>query len=205
MRGGDFKTRVLVVDDEPIILETMTAILESEDFAVRTAEDGFAALVTLRQTPPDIIISDLRMPNMSGFELLSVVRRRFPHIPVIAISGEYIVAGMPPGLLMDAFLQKGGYTQQQLFDTIRRLIGESPIRPHAPKSDTAPLWIPRRNADYIVASCTDCLRSFPVDDDSTGTEVREAECPSCGTHVKYMVDPAVMKMLEERKNRLPHR
>ena len=48
MGGRDFQTRVLVVDDEPIILETMTAILQSEGFAVRTAEDGFAALVTLQ-------------------------------------------------------------------------------------------------------------------------------------------------------------
>ena len=39
-----FKTRLLVVDDEPVILETMTAILEQEGFTVRTAEDGFAAL-----------------------------------------------------------------------------------------------------------------------------------------------------------------
>lgn len=205
MGGRDFQTRVLVVDDEPIILETMTAILKGENFAVRTAEDGFAALVTLRQTPPDIIISDLRMSNMSGFELLSVVRRRFPHIPVIAISGEYIAAGMPAGLLMDAFLQKGGYTQQQLFDTIRRLISESPIRPHSPKPDHAPLWIPRRDADYIVASCTDCLRSFPVDDDSMGTEVREAECPCCGTQVRYMVDSAVLNTLEQREKRLPEK
>lgn len=117
MGGKDFQTRILVVDDEPIILETMTAILGGEGFVVRTAEDGFAALVTLRQTPPDIIISDLRMPNMSGFEFLSVVRRRFPHIPVIAVSGEYLVAGMPPGLLMDAFLQKGGYTRSSSYST----------------------------------------------------------------------------------------
>ena len=205
MGGKDFKTRVLVVDDEPIILETMTAILESEGFVVRTAEDGFAALVTLRQTPPDLIISDLRMPNMSGFEFLSVVRRRFPHIPIIAISGEYIAAGMPAGLLSDVFLQKGGYTQQQLFDTIRRLISESPIRPHAPKCDKAPLWIPRRDAGYVVVVCTECLRSFPVDDASTGSEVHMTECPSCGTHVEYLVDSAILSMLEQKRNRLPEK
>jgi len=203
MGGSDFQTRVLVVDDEPIILETMTAILQGEGFVVRTAENGFAALVTLRQTPPDIIISDLRMPEMSGFELLSVVRRRFPHIPVIAISGEYIAAGMPTGLLSDVVLQKGGYTQQQLFDTIRSLVSESPIRPHAPKCDRAPLWIPRRDAGYIVVSCTECLRSFPVDDSSTGTEVHNTDCPFCGTHIEYLVDSAVLRMLEEKKNRLP--
>lgn len=74
---------ILMLDPtEPIILETMSANLKSQGFVVRTAEDGFAA--RLRQMPPDIIISDLRMPNMSGSEFLSVVRRRFPHIPVIA-------------------------------------------------------------------------------------------------------------------------
>lgn len=205
MGGRDFQTRILVVDDEPIILETMSAILEGEGFAVRTAEDGFAALVALRQTLPDIIISDLRMPNMSGFEFLAVVRRRFPHIPIIAISGEYITAGMPPGLLMDAFLQKGGYTQRQLFDTIRSLIADSPIRPHAAKSDKAPLWIPRRDSGYVVAVCPECLRSFSVEDSSSGTGVRKTECPSCGTHVEYLVDSAVLKMLEQKKNRLPEK
>lgn len=77
MDSRDFQTRVLVVDDEPVILETMTAILEGEGFAVRTAADGFAGLVTLRQTAPDVISFDLHMPNMSGFEFLSVLRRRF--------------------------------------------------------------------------------------------------------------------------------
>lgn len=205
MGGSDFQTRVLVVDDEPIILETMSAILQGEGFVVRTAEDGFAALVTLRQTPPDIIISDLRMPNMSGFEFLSVVRRRFPHIPVIAISGEYVTAEMPPALLMDVFLQKGGYTQQQLFDTIRHLLAESPIRAHAPKCDRAPLWIPRRDAGYVVVVCTECLRSFSVEDTSTGTDVHTTECPSCGTQVEYLVDSAVLKMLDQKKNRLPEK
>jgi CheY-like chemotaxis protein/DNA-directed RNA polymerase subunit RPC12/RpoP len=203
MPTEQFQTRVLVVDDEPVILQTFAAVLESEGFVVRVAEDGFAGLKALREMPPDIIISDLRMPNMSGFEFLSIVRRRFPHIPVIAISGEYITDGMPPGLLMDVFFQKGGYTQADLFATIRRLIAESPIRSHSPKCEKAPLWIPRREAGYIVAVCTECLRSFPVDDESTGTEIREAECPSCGMRVKYMVDSAVLKMLEQKKSRLP--
>jgi len=203
MPTAHFQPRVLVVDDEPIILQTLSAVLESDGFVVRVAQDGFAGLKALHETQPDIIISDLRMPNMSGFEFLSIVRRRFPHIPVIAISGEYVTEAMPPGLLMDVFFQKGGYTQAELFATIRRLISEAPIRPHPAKADKAPLWIPRRDAGYIVAVCTECLRSFPVADESTGTEIREAECPSCETAVKYMVDSAVLKMLEQIKNRLP--
>src|ERR1700735_1337155 len=114
-----FKCRVLVVDDDPTILQTTTAIVRSFGFSVRAAEDGFVALKILRQVLPDIIITDLRMPGMSGFELLSIVRRRFPHIPTIAISGEYLLANMPLGLLVDHFFQKGGYTPQQLLSKIQ--------------------------------------------------------------------------------------
>jgi DNA-binding NtrC family response regulator len=78
-----FKCRVLVVDDDPLVLQMTAAILRSFGYSVRTAEGGFVALKILREVLPDIILSDLRMPGMSGFELLSIVRRRFPHIPTI--------------------------------------------------------------------------------------------------------------------------
>ena len=84
-----FKYRILVVDDEPLIRQTSAMVLASNGYEVRTAGDGFEALIELRQALPDLIISDLSMPNMSGFELLSVVRRRFPEIPVIAITGKF--------------------------------------------------------------------------------------------------------------------
>src|ERR1700760_1610945 len=66
-----FKCRVLVVEDDPLVLETTAAVVRSFGFSVRTAEDGFVALQILREILPDIILSDLRMPGMSGFELLS--------------------------------------------------------------------------------------------------------------------------------------
>src|SRR5579864_3973905 len=141
--GRAFKCRVLIVEDDPLVLETSTAIVRSFGFSVRAAEDGFVALKILREVLPDIILCDLRMPGMSGFELLSIVRRRFPHIPTIAISGEYILATMPLGLLVDHFFQKGGYTPEQLLAKMKELIAESPIRPHLGKTCLAPLWIPR--------------------------------------------------------------
>ena len=199
MASADFQKRILVVDDEPVIILTMTAILERQNFAVRGAADGFAALLALRQTLPDLIISDLRMPNMSGFEFLSIVRRRFPHIPIIAVSGEFVTTEMPAGLLADAFLPKGGYTPQQLFDTVARLIAESPIRPHLAKADKAPLWIPRSTAEYVIATCPECLRSFPIDDHSVGSDVRTSECPSCGNVVRYVVDSATLKMHRQKQ------
>lgn len=187
-----FAFRVLVVDDEPTVLTTSSAVLQSKGYEVRTAEDGFAALAELKRSLPDLIISDLRMPNMSGFELLSVVRRRFPQIPVIAISGEFSGTA-PEGLIADAFFGKGEYTPEQLFDKIADLLENSPLRPHIAKPDKAPVWIPKNEAGYIVVTCTECLRSFSLPDEATHSEVQEAHCIFCGSKVCFLAD------LKERK------
>jgi CheY-like chemotaxis protein len=71
------KFRILVVDDEECIREVFGQLLQREGYEVATAKDGFDALLKLKQFLPDVIISDLNMPRMSGFEFLSVVRRRF--------------------------------------------------------------------------------------------------------------------------------
>src|SRR6185312_8117374 len=102
------KPRVLVVDDEPDIREVIAEALQSAGYDVGTAEHGLDALLQMRKTTPDVIISDLNMPRMSGFEFLSVVRRRFPEIAVIAISGAYATGDhVPGGVIADAFQAKG--------------------------------------------------------------------------------------------------
>jgi CheY-like chemotaxis protein len=191
-----FKCRVLIVDDEPPVLETTAAVVSSFGYEVRTAEDGFVALQILREVLPDLIISDLRMPNMSGFELLSIVRRRFPHIATIALSGEFILANMPLGLLCDHFFQKGQHTPEQLSDKIKELITESPIRPHLGKRDSAPLWIPRRSVDYIVVTCPECLRSSSIPDMAVSEDLRHTDCIACGAKVAYLVDTSILKQIE---------
>jgi CheY-like chemotaxis protein len=200
-----FRCRVLIVEDDPIVLETTAAVVRSFGYSVRTADGGFAALHILREVLPDIIISDLRMPQMSGFEFLSIVRRRFPHIPTIAISGEYILANMPFGLLVDHFFQKGGYTPQQLLDKMKELISDSPIRPHLGKAQKAPLWIPKRDAEYVVITCPECLRSSSVPDDIASGELREIECVACNATIRYLVDAGVLELLEQKNTIVPVR
>jgi CheY-like chemotaxis protein len=198
-----FKCRVLIVDDDPLLLQTTAAIVRSFGFTVRTAEDGFDALKILREVLPDMIISDLRMPNMSGFELLSIVRRRFPHLPTIGISGEFILATMPLGLLVDHFFQKGEYTPDQLKAKMKELISDSPIRAHIGKADKAPLWIPRRNTEYIVVTCPECLRSSSITDAKETGDLQETECIACGATVTYLVDSSVLKILNEIRPQPP--
>jgi len=202
-RSRLFKCRALVVEDDPLVLEATAAIVRSFGFSVRTAEDGFVALKILREVLPDIILCDLRMPGMSGFELLSIVRRRFPHIPTIAISGEYMLTSMPLGLLVDHFFQKGDYTPEQLLAKMKELIADSPIRPHLGKAERTPLWIPRKDADYVVLTCPECLRSSSIEDTALTADVHETDCMACNATIRYLVDSSVLETLEQKKKLVP--
>src|ERR1039458_8295784 len=84
----NFANRVLLVDDDPSIRELLSSRLEAAGFEARQAEDGIDGLVKLRDELPEVIISDIQMPRMSGIEFVSVVRHRFPSIPVIILSGS---------------------------------------------------------------------------------------------------------------------
>ena len=83
------KRSSIIVDDDVSVRESLTELFTDFGLSVRSAEDGSSALFEIRQEVPDIILSDLNMPRMSGCEFLSLVRRRFPAIRVIAMSGAF--------------------------------------------------------------------------------------------------------------------
>ena len=117
------KAAILFVDDEPCMRELMAMILNEEGYEVATAIDGFDGLVQLRNAIPDLIISDLQMPRMSGVEFLSVVRHRFPAIPVLAISGSFDTEEFSPaGVMADAFYPKSRCHPDELMQTIHELM-----------------------------------------------------------------------------------
>src|SRR5512146_3504276 len=121
--AGSGRHHILVVDDEPAVRESMAGFLREAGYDVSIAEHGFDALLQLRRLTPDVIVSDLNMPQMSGFELLSVVRRRFPAIPVVAVSGAYDSGDqVPGGVIADAFYAKGQHHPQDLVRTLGDLI-----------------------------------------------------------------------------------
>lgn len=84
--GRPPKHSILLVDDEPEILFSLKSLLRRE-FAVQTAESGEQALQVLAQQPIDIVMSDQRMPNMSGAELMEQVRLAYPDLIRIIFTG----------------------------------------------------------------------------------------------------------------------
>jgi len=81
-------TKILIVDDERVVRHVCQLSLEQEHYTIFIAENGIKAMELLRSEPEiAIVLSDFKMPGMTGFELLNAVRRDFPHIEVIIMTG----------------------------------------------------------------------------------------------------------------------
>jgi DNA-binding response OmpR family regulator len=84
------KTRVLIAEDEPHLLESLSFILGREGYEVGTALDGEAALAALLADPPALMILDVMLPKINGFELLRQIRAdgRLKALPVIILTAK---------------------------------------------------------------------------------------------------------------------
>jgi CheY-like chemotaxis protein len=80
-------TKILVVDDEAYMREMMQDILEEAGYTVETATDGAQAISSLARRRPDLLITDILMPNQGGLNLIREATRRHEGLPVIAVSG----------------------------------------------------------------------------------------------------------------------
>lgn len=80
---------ILVVDDEELILSLVREILSSRGHAVRTASSGEKALAALAERSTELVISDIRMPDMDGFDLGMRIRKSFPDVRIALITGYF--------------------------------------------------------------------------------------------------------------------
>jgi putative two-component system response regulator len=82
--------KIVIADDEAGIRRAIQAVLAPEGYAIRTAEDGAEAWDLITADPPDVILTDLSMPRLSGYELVALVRKHEPtsHTPIVVISSE---------------------------------------------------------------------------------------------------------------------
>jgi CheY-like chemotaxis protein len=178
-----FKYRILFVDDEERLRELAKAILELQGYEVLCAKDGFEGLAALKESLPDLIISDLQMPKMDGFEFLSVIRQRFPQLPVIVISGEFTGFDVPHSVLADAFFEKSQYTPDRLMAQIAALVRKAPLHPHEGKPKSS-VWIPHAQCERVSVTCTNCLRtsSLPA---PPASGAHSAACEFCSFTIQF--------------------
>ena len=82
------KTKILIVDDEMDVLELMKELFENRGYEPLTATNGVEALQVVREEEPDMVISDIRMPDMDGMQLLEVLSKNYPQNPIIMVTAH---------------------------------------------------------------------------------------------------------------------
>jgi CheY-like chemotaxis protein len=181
---------VIIVEDNAQLRQLFSIVLTQQGCKVRSAEDGFTALAEMRAEMPDIILSDLYMPGMSGFEFLSVVRRRFPAVRAVAMSSAFSGADVPAGIAADAYYEKATNVASLLTIMSAITYAERPAA-FQESSTTAPIWITREGLatsgeDYVVIACPQCLRTFP-EVFGEPSLFHETGCTHCRSEIHYAI------------------
>jgi len=125
--------RSLIVDDEPEILVILDRMLRKMNHETVTAGNGKEALRRLAESPMDLVITDLIMPESEGIETIAAVRKRWPAVKIIAMSGggrqsptPYLAVAATLGA--DATLAKP-FQRAELVDVLRQVLGAGPDDP----------------------------------------------------------------------------
>jgi DNA-binding response OmpR family regulator len=131
--GGEVNpAHILVVDDDPDMLQALQIRLKANGYAVHCAEDGMGAISEARKHPPDLIVLDLGIPAGDGFVVLDTLKTNMElsSIPVIVLSGRDRGANEERVLNAGAkaFLQKP-VQSHEFFAVIRQALGETPQSP----------------------------------------------------------------------------
>ncbi|MDL1963660.1 MAG: sigma-54 dependent transcriptional regulator [Deltaproteobacteria bacterium] len=79
---------ILIVDDEPSILQSLSGLLADEGFEIKTATNGYEGLKIIEEGSPDLVLLDIWMPGIDGIETLKEIKKNYPTIPVIIITGH---------------------------------------------------------------------------------------------------------------------
>ena len=130
---------VLIVDDDATVRGSIGSVLGDEGFAVVTAAGGEEALARLAESPASLVLLDVWMPDMDGIELLSVLRRDHPRVPVIVISGHGTVEVAVRATQLGAvdFIEKP-FSIEGLLAAVHRALEPSPRRPKDPEAASVP-------------------------------------------------------------------
>ncbi len=172
------KERVLVVDDAPETLEVLQRNLRSQGYQVFTAPGVVDAIRVLEETPVDLVITDLKMPKVSGLDLIRHVRENFKDTEVMMITGYPSIGGAVDAVKTGAeeYLAKP-FTDEELFSAVRRALDKLRVRRVA----QAPPYRTRRAPHGLVGESEAMQTVFTAIAKVASTPVTVLICGESGT------------------------
>lgn len=124
------KKRVVIIEDEKILLELLSKKLRSEGYEVFTAEDGESGLDLIVKASPDIVLLDIIMPKLDGYEVLNALRDKFgeskmPPIIIISNSGQPVEIDRAKDMGARDFIIKAQFTPEEVVAKIEKMLGQA--------------------------------------------------------------------------------
>ncbi len=117
--------RILVVDDEPNIALSLNYLMERAGYSVRIAADGEEAIEAVKEAPPDLILLDVNMPKMNGYEVCELVRAnpQWKHIPIVMLTAKGRDIEREKGLAVgaDEYITKP-FSTQEVVEKVRVIL-----------------------------------------------------------------------------------
>lgn len=182
--------RLLVVEDDARIREVISMVFITSNYETISASNGVAALPMLKRHYPHVLISDLQMPKMDGYELMRITRRFFPETGVIAFSGDFDGSHPPGPELADAFLAKGACTMHDLLECVSDLARKYPVHRSTSAGGLSPSWISPDKKPALWIQCSKCERPFALD--RAAMPMRRgafaACCRHCRSRIRFLVE-----------------
>ena len=131
--------RILIIDDEPQIRSMLKLMLEREGYEVVEAPDGVEGIKIYRQNPADLIITDLIMPNKDGIGMIIDLKKEFPNVNIIAMSGGGL--NKPDGYLKGAKKLGAACTltkpidREEMLKAVKNILKEPPSPAEQPQTE----------------------------------------------------------------------
>jgi DNA-binding response OmpR family regulator len=125
----DNKIKLLIIEDDPFLLSMYSTKFEMEDFAVISAEDGEKGLIAAESEIPDLILLDILLPKMDGFDVLRELKKKdiTRKIPVILLTNLSQKQDIEQGIALgaDDYLVKAHFMPSEVVDKIRKILNKA--------------------------------------------------------------------------------
>ncbi len=160
------KTKILIIEDEAILVEVLTKKLEQEGFKVFSAEDGQRGLEEIDRVQPDLILLDIVMPKLNGYEVLEALQKKLgkgkmPPIIIISNSGQPVEIDKALNLGASDFIVKAQFTPEEVIGKVRNQLQQGDTPGTASESKPA-----TQTAEKTAASANDKeARVLIIEDD----------------------------------------
>ena len=119
--------KILLIEDDPLLIDIYTTKLQQSGFEVQTVEEGEKAVTAIQQERPDIVLLDVVLPHVDGWEILQQVQasEELKRIPIVILSNLGQKEEIEKGLRLGAvrYLIKAHYTPSQVVEEVVKLIG----------------------------------------------------------------------------------